>query len=292
MANNEEPLVIYKDQLGPSISDTLYIDKRPYDLSSATVHFMMRLLDSDAIKVDDVALLLDQTNFKGGIRYDWSTGDTDTPGRYVFWWRINISGRPTDTEEHRLDIRDHAPGEEATVGAIADRTTDYLPGSLTAMRKSEQYGDESLQRTINVVKFRLTATALPAYLEATTYTPPVIDYLAMWTALEVIPHAVDFYNDKSSTVTTTGTNESLTFPDRAKTLWDIYGRLKDKLGGKILVEDDGVWTVGSASALNGGPVITHDSTNKVTLDPTVVGAAMAQWTDPSLVYSIPYTTWS
>jgi hypothetical protein len=281
------PIKMYKGRLGPSLEDTIYIDDSPFNLTGYTVTFSMRLLDSGAVLVTGSATIVDATT--GQVRYDWVAGNTDVAGRYVFWWTLTTGGVSSDTPEQRLDIDDHAPGEEARVGAIAQRVSDYLPGTMRAMRSSQQYGDEALQRTIEIVKFGLFATNVAPAAEATVYSQTVIDYVGLRAAIWSIPHAVDFYNDKSQTITTTGTNETLSFPDRAKALWEMYARLKEIAQGKVLVEEDGEWVVVSASSFAKMPAITHLSKDKVTLDP----ALFPGWTNTD-VYgptNLPWSTW-
>lgn len=88
------------------------------------------------------------------------------------------------------------------------------------------------------MKFRLFATVIPATLEATTYNPLLLDYAAKCVVLQVIPAGADYWSDQLVSETTTGTNESVSFPDRIGSLWRIHARLLAEVGemaGEVLV---------------------------------------------------------
>lgn len=57
------------------------------------------------------------------------------------------------------------------------------------------------------------------------YNPIVIEFAAKNLALTLIPPGADYWSNRMITVTSTGTNESKTFPDRIASLWRIHAQI-------------------------------------------------------------------
>lgn len=262
------PLRIYKGNLSPSVVDRIYVDGAPYDLTSKSVRFQMRELEGTALKVDKAAVPdPDQVTNRGVVRYDWTDLDTDTPGSYAFWWRITVAGGvDQDSGEHRLDVLEHAPGEELRTGAIAKHLRYLLPATFDAMKGSERFGDEGIQLHIDLVKRRMLGTVVPAATEAGNYGIEVLDHIARITAVRIIPPAIDFWQDHSTTITTTGTDETQTFLDRREGLWRIRDQLLGQLARRELQLVDGQWIVALRSP-SGGPRVSHERMDPSTPDP-------------------------
>ena len=104
-----------------------------------------------------------------------------------------------------------------------------MPGSYRAMvdTPNAYYGITELQGVADYVKFRLFGSAaVPAASEASTYDPLLTDYLGKLTTLQFIPAAIDFWGDQLIQEQTTGTNESVTYPDRREGLWKVFERIR------------------------------------------------------------------
>jgi hypothetical protein len=75
----------------PSIKATLNAN-----LTTATgVTFIMRPKAGGLVKVNSAAVI--ETAASGVVRYDWATGDTDTPGEYQAEWEVIWPGPKTQT---------------------------------------------------------------------------------------------------------------------------------------------------------------------------------------------------
>lgn len=219
-----EDLLIYLNKTSPSVIDQITQDNAPYNLTGKTVAFRMRPLDSDTLKVDGVAQVTDATN--GWVRYDWQTGDTDTAGKYAAWWSVTIApGNDQDSPEFEINVDEHAPGIATRLGIIARYVKGLIPASYAALEKDDNFGDEQIQRHIDVVKYRLFATACEPALEVTLYSPLVLDYTSKLAALRIIPAAIDYWNDQAVEEYVTGTHERRIFPERGRRLWEVHARL-------------------------------------------------------------------
>jgi hypothetical protein len=100
-------LVWYVGDRSPSISETITVDFEPFDLSSSTVAFKMRLAGSSTLKVNAAAIIVDAAN--GEVRYDWAALDVDTAGDYLAWWEITTAGKVQAVSEVFIEIRPHSP---------------------------------------------------------------------------------------------------------------------------------------------------------------------------------------
>jgi hypothetical protein len=226
-ATQRDAFVMYKDNIAPSISDTIAISGRPVDLTGAAVKFMMRLTESSTVKVNASAIIVAPAT-SGQVQYDWISGDTNVPGEYSYWWRVTKSGRDQDTPEVPLRIDEHAPGEAGVLtGEIAKLVKTYLPTTWNALSDPEVYGEALLERRINTAKFRLFGTVVQASLEATIYNDFVLDYAAKLATIRIIPAAVDFWSNRSLSVVTP--QETVTYPDRVNSLWMLHKRLLGEL---------------------------------------------------------------
>jgi hypothetical protein len=208
-----------------------------------------------------------QVTNKGKVAYTWTTGQTDTPGDYFYRWRIEVAtGKWQSTPESPLVVLSYAPGGSTRIGAIADYLRDIIPVTYQAMIDSNRFGPLGIQRQIDVVKTALFASVCLPAAEATLYTPLVLDYAARVAAIRIIPPAVDFWGDVPTAVTTTGTNEVQSFPDRVENLWDIFAVCKAIIGSNTVI--DGV----VVSRSIGMPAISLLGKNKVTPDPSTFPA--------------------
>jgi len=109
------------------------------------------------------------------------------------------------------------------VGAIADRVRTFIPATYDALSKSSQYGDTALQNVVDTVKYRLFGTVVSATLETTAYDVFTLDVAAKVATIRIIPGGADWWSDQLTSESTP--KESISYPDRIKSLWDIHARL-------------------------------------------------------------------
>jgi len=102
-------------------------------------------------------------------------------------------------------------------GDIAERTRGVIPVTWDALEGDGRYGDALLSAALEIAR---EAVLGRQYSEAEEETLPrvVIDYVAKVAAIEIIPAGIDYWMSESLSVTTTGTNETETYTDRAAML--------------------------------------------------------------------------
>ena len=101
-------ITIFKDQVAPTVRDTIKIQGDPYNLTGCTVKFKMRPTDGTTPKVDAAAVVDSPVN--GQVSYAWIVGDTDTEGEYLAWWEVTLlNGNTQDTPEFAVTVIEHAP---------------------------------------------------------------------------------------------------------------------------------------------------------------------------------------
>lgn len=88
---------IKQGDLEPAIEANLqYADGTPVDVTGKTVTFKWRNRDDDAAAIQTgTATVVDGPT--GHVKYDWQTGETDTPGPFYAEWDVVISGARTLT---------------------------------------------------------------------------------------------------------------------------------------------------------------------------------------------------
>lgn len=65
------------------------------DIQGASVRFHMRSVGSTTVKVDDAAVITDGEN--GAVKYEWSSGDTDTVGQFQAEFEVTYAGGKIET---------------------------------------------------------------------------------------------------------------------------------------------------------------------------------------------------
>lgn len=227
-----DALRVNLNNTSPSLSDTIQTEDGPTDITGASVKFQMREVESATLKVDSSAVITAATS--GGVRYDWGSSDLNTQGEYRAWWRVTFSsGRVQDTPEFALIVDTHTPGDGVEVGAIALRAREYMPVSYDALARDARYGERLIQNRISSVKYRLFATVVSPGLEATTYDLFVQEFVGKMSCLQLVPAAIEYWSDQHTSVSTTGTQESVAYPDRIRSLqalqeWLIAEVRRDK----------------------------------------------------------------
>jgi hypothetical protein len=94
------------------------------------------------------------------------------------------------------------------------------------------YGLTDLQNIADYVKFRLFGTIVATGTEATAYDPLLVNFLGKLVTLQFIPAAVDYWGDQLVQESTSGTNESVTFPDRREGLWKVFDDIRSEVQGE------------------------------------------------------------
>lgn len=169
------------------------------------------------------------------------------------------------------------------MGAVTDVVKGYVPGSYRAMVgvTNSYYGMTDLQKLADYVKFRLFGTTVSALAEATVYDPLLVNFIGKLTTLQFIPAAVDYWGDQLIQETTTGTNETVTYPDRRRELWTVFDRLRQEVHNEYseLAEVYGFRIYGAQGVIprvsygdNGrGVLLTHDPNDWPPMDAWQVG---------------------
>lgn len=92
----------------PSLICTLYDYTGVMDLSSASGVKWVMMDDKGVVKVDTAATV---TNAIGGtVRYDWASGDVDTPGLFRGQWEVTTSAKTQNVPSDRyltVEILEH-----------------------------------------------------------------------------------------------------------------------------------------------------------------------------------------
>src|SRR5438270_9279715 len=100
-------------------------------------------------------------------------------------------------------------------GAVADRVRALIPVTWDALEKDQRVGDSALQSAIDLAKNMTTGQAITPVQEQ-NYPVIAVDYMAKLAIIEICNTAADFWMNQSLSVSATGTNENLSYVDRAQ----------------------------------------------------------------------------
>lgn len=269
--------------LKPNVTDNISFGGDVVDLTGSTVTFFMRPVDGTTIKATGAAGITDQHN--GGVQYEWQSGDTDTQGVFAAWWRVNfVGGKTQDSDEFLIIFDSHAPGKGVLTGVLADRVRAKIPLAYDELKNDTRYGEPLLQSNIELAKFTLFNTIVSASLEATAYNPLIQDYIAKSAVVRIIPGAVDYFTSKPISISTSGTNESASYPDRIQNLWRIHERMIQEVKSErnifeLTCSQTGVKFATRQSALDTPHV--HNVNPRATFDANAVGGLYATVWSPT-----------
>lgn len=224
---NDEPIIIYVNNTGQPLNDQIKIGNRALSIPiGASVYFKMREADSETIKINEEATIVDAA--KGKVTYAWGPTDLDTPGEYFGWWEIAGPGASVESEEFLIIIAKHAPGFRTTVGPIYKAAKSFMPITWQRLEESNNYGDKQLQNKIEIAKVTLFGSELSVEDEY-DLDIRVVDYLAKVSVISVIPAGKDYWASMASSKTTTGTDEDVSYPDRINMLEQLHEQLTKEI---------------------------------------------------------------
>lgn len=212
--------IIYSGSDGQQLTDVIAVNDRPLDLTGKTVKFKMRNADSDTLKVNSNAVIDDAE--EGSVSYTWSDANLDTPGEYWAWWEVKTGSANLDTPEFLVIVTKHSPGLRTETGAFYAQAKSHLP--ITWAHLEQEQGDAVLQNIVEVVKLKLFNATI-AVEDEIDYDLRIQSYAGKCIALAVIPRAIDYWMNQHQSLSATGTNENVSFPDRIEALKALQERL-------------------------------------------------------------------
>lgn len=215
-----EQAVVYSSSDAKPLEDQIVFGNRPFNLEDFIVTFKMRSEHSTTLVVDSTATVEDAT--LGKVSYFWQTGDLDTQGEYRAWWSVDTGDGTFDTEEFDLVITTHGPGLKTRTGAFYEFTKSHFPSSWSHLENA--LGDDVIQREIEVVKKTVFGTDVTV-AEESNYDIRIQAYIGKLSAIQIIPRAIEYWMNQHQSLSATGTNENVSFPDRVDALWKLYERL-------------------------------------------------------------------
>lgn len=175
-------------------------------------------------------------------------------------------------------------------GSIAERVRDLIPVTYQMLLNASYYGPMSIQRHIDVAKFRFFGTVVAPAYEATVYDHFTLDYVAKVSAIRIIPAGADYWSDQM--VTETAREQTISFPDRIKNLWDTYGRLLQEVRmDQSLFEK--LHPPFLSKPMSDGPLVDNEG-DFLTVDPADFGssAAGARFGKPYIATDdLPWSHW-
>lgn len=108
----------------------------------------------------------------------------------------------------------------AIAGVVAARTRALIPITWDALEHDSRVGDGSLQTSIDLAKESAAGAVIDPSQED-TYPLVAIDYMAKLAAIEICQSGIDFWMNQATNVSVTGTNENLSYVDRATALSEL-----------------------------------------------------------------------
>lgn len=89
---SRDVFTIGKNDRLPKLRRTLTEGSVAVDVSTATLTFSMKNVNTNALKIDDASAARVTTGVDGLVEYSWAAGDTDTPGTYIGEFQATWAG--------------------------------------------------------------------------------------------------------------------------------------------------------------------------------------------------------
>lgn len=149
-----------------------------------------------------------------------------------------------------------------------------LPITWDALTSDGRFGEERLLAKADLVKDRIFGEVKDADEEAAAYNIQLRAYAGKVTAIEIIGAAIDFWMDKSLTITVDSPKEMKTYESRIKALQQ---QKKDLIAEtrRLWVEVEGLLPTPSTS-MAGVPGLSSINTELLTPDPATFPVPYAQ----------------
>lgn len=100
---------------------------------------------------------------------------------------------------------------------ITEQTRSIMPITWDALDTAEEYGSAMLETRVDFVS-ALVLGDVPTDQEQGDLNILVIEFVAKKAALELIDTGIDFWMSREQTITQTGTDEMVSYPDRIAAL--------------------------------------------------------------------------
>jgi hypothetical protein len=121
------------------------------------------------------------------------------------------------------------------LGAVTDAIRRVLPRSYDALvaasgatPQAGQFTQSDAQALADYAKSRLWATVANV-TEEVLYSPRLMDFISKLGALDFIPAAIDYWNRQVISESTTGTSESVSYPDAGNSLWRLWNNISKEV---------------------------------------------------------------
>ncbi len=220
--------IVYKDNTGKPLEDIIKNGTKAVVLSgTTTVTFNMRSAYNNILKVDNAPVDIVSPSH-GKISYTWEPADVDTQGEYYGWFTVTDNSVSYDTPEFLVIVAEHQPGLRTKTGAIYQAAKSFLPITWERLEESEHFGDKQLQNKVEIAKLSLLGVEIPVDDE-NNLDIRVAAYIAKIAVLSVIPAGKDYWAAMAVSKTTTGTDESVSYPDRIDMLEQLHDQLVDEI---------------------------------------------------------------
>ena len=220
--------IVYKDNTGKPLVDNITDGTKPVVFSvTATVEFSLRNADNNILKVDHAPVDI-ITPAQAKVKYEWQSADVDTAGEYYGWFTVTDNSVSYDTPEFLVIIAEHRPGLRTQTGAIYQAAKSFMPITWTRLEESEHYGDKQLQMKVDIAKLSLLGTEISVEDEA-NLDIRVQSYIAKIAVINVIPAGKDYWAAMAVSKSTTGTDETVSYPDRIEMLEQLHDQLVQEI---------------------------------------------------------------
>lgn len=115
---------------------------------------------------------------------------------------------------------------------ITAHTRSIFPITWDGLSNDDRVGDSVLALRVEAAT-QFILGAVPTEVEEAALDALVIDYVAKYAALQIIPAGIDFWMVQAETLTTTGTSEVLSYTSRIAALRELR---KDLVGDLTRIE--------------------------------------------------------
>lgn len=185
-----------------------------------------------------------------------------TEGEWAYEWKAESAAHGDTIHGGKFTVQASVI-DSPSDSLVARLVQSLMPRTWVALRNADFYGEALLTQRVQIAKY----TALPntlAEADESTYSPLMREYIATLAAIEIVPAGIEYWMSEKIAVSTTGTQETVSYTDRQLALLkSLLPQLIRKAA--MLAANPNIISI--TGSVGDAPAISGNDTGLITADP-------------------------